>query len=146
MRAILLALALTLCGCTGFLSTLAKVAQGAQYLGTVVDVAAAGADAYFARHPNREASDTVDQAVFAAEKALLALDALLAMGDAAGRDDLATARAEALRAYVALRQLEDQLGILSATGPAGGAETDAPLPGPVDLPTAEEMRRALAGG
>ena len=144
MRALLLVLALSLCGCPGFLSALGKVAQGAQYLGTVVDVAAAGADAYFARHPNREASDTVDEALYTARTSLQALDAILAMGDAATREDLATAKAGAMRAYIALRQLLDQLGVLTGTGPAGGAETDAPLPGPVDLPTGRAMWLVLA--
>jgi hypothetical protein len=48
-----------------------------------------------------------------------------------------------LRAYAALRELLDRLGILTATPPAGGAETDAPLPQPLELPTVDDVAARL---
>ena len=135
-----LAIVLSVCvlsGCGGgFLPALAKAAQGAQWLGTVLDVADAGADAYFARHPSLDAERDVDAAVRRARSALSALDAALAT---AADEDAARASVEARRAYAELHALLDALGVLVATPPAGGAETDAPAPAPLDLPLPDEM-------
>lgn len=137
--ALLVLLALSLTGCASLLPALAKASQAAQYLGTVIDVADSGADAYFARHPNHEREHKVDAAVRDARKALAALDAVLATGEAASADDKARARVEAFKAYAALRDLLDSLGVLSATPPDGGAETDAPEPEPFELPEPGEV-------
>jgi predicted dinucleotide-binding enzyme len=136
-------LALMLTGCAGVLEALAKAGQGAQWIGTVVDVAEAGADAYFDRHPNLEASRRVEAAVRRARSALAALDAALATADAVEREDVAQAKLEAVRAYAELRGLLAELGVLTATPPAGGAEGDAPAPEPVELPLPEAIKAAL---
>jgi hypothetical protein len=133
----------TLSGCAGVLDALVKTAQGAQWIGTVVDVAEAGAEAYFDRHPNLEDSRRVEAATRRTRSALAALDALLAVADAAGEGDVERAKQEALKAYAELRSLLAELGVLSATPPAGGAESDAPEPLPFELPTPEEIGAAL---
>lgn len=129
---------LVLTGCASLLPALAKIAQGAQWLGTVIDVADSGANAYFARHPNAEREQRVDAAVRRARIALAALDASLA---ASKGDD--NARSEALKAYTELRSLLADLGVLSATPPDGGAETDAPEPEPLVLPEPNAIEAAL---
>lgn len=136
-------LALMLTGCAGVLEALAQAGQGSQWIGTVVDVAEAGADAYFARHPNLEASRRVETAVRRARSALAALDAALATADAVDDQDVAQAKVEALRAYTELRGLLAELGVLTATPPAGGAEADAPEPEPFELPLPEQIKAAL---
>lgn len=135
--------ALMLTGCAGLLEALAKSGQAAQWVGTVVDVAEAGADAYFARHPNLEASRRVDVAVRRARSALAALDAALATAEAVDDQGVARAKVEALRTYSELRGLLAELGVLTATPPAGGAEGNAPEPEPVELPLPEEIKAAL---
>ena len=137
--ALLVVLAATLSGCSGcasLLPALAKVSRGSQYLGTVIDVADAGADAYFARHPSLDNERKVDAAVRAAHGALAALNGALAAAEAASDEDVVTARVEALKAYASLRTLLADLGVLTATPPDGGAETDAPMPEPFTLPEA----------
>jgi hypothetical protein len=123
-------LLVALSGC----SLLPALVQGAQWLGTVIDVADSGADAFFARHPSLEAESKVDAHMHRARLALAALDAALAAGG-----DTTKARAEALASYAALRTLLADLGVLSATSPAGGAETDAPKPEPFNLPSPDEV-------
>ncbi|MCR4295857.1 MAG: hypothetical protein NUW21_10005, partial [Elusimicrobia bacterium] len=49
------------------------------------------------------------------------------------------ARERVLAAYSALRALLEATGVLSGRAPAGGAESDAPLPGPVLLPLPAEV-------
>lgn len=128
-----------LSGCSTLLPALAKAAQGAQYLGTVIDVADAGADAYFARHPNLDAERRVEAAMRRAHAALTALNRSLATAEAVADEDVTRARSEALSAYGALRDLLAELGVLTATPPAGGAETDAPEPEPLELPMPSEV-------
>lgn len=123
-----------LSGCAGLLPALAKASQGAQWLGTVIQVADAGSDAYFARHPNQANEQQVEQALYQAKQALSALDAVYATVDALDNEDVTQARTEAVKAYSELRDLLADLGILSATPPPGGAESDAPDPEPFALP------------
>lgn len=132
-RAIVLVLALGLAGCHGWLP--AAVA-GFSWLGQVLDVAQAGSRAWLARHPSHEAEDQVDEAILRARSASAALGAALAAGD---RGDAAKARVEAVAAYRDLRALLDRLGILEGRPAIGGAETEAPRPGRLDLPTAEQL-------
>lgn len=142
---IVLVAVLGLSGCSTLLAALSKAQQGAQYLDTVVEVASAGADAYFARHPSLENESKVDAAVRRTQGALAALNAALATAEAASDEDVAQARTEALRAYAALRDLLADLGVLSATPPAGGAETGAPEPEPFALPEPERVEVMLGG-
>jgi len=136
-------LALFLAGCSGAFELLAKVSQGAQWLGTVVDVAEAGAGTYFDRHPNQDAQKSVADAMRKVRRALGALDAALATAEAADDQDVTRAKREALRAYAELRSLLSDLGVLSATPPAGGAETTSPKPEPFDLPSSDEIGAVL---
>lgn len=133
----------SLSGCAGMLPAIAKLAQGSQYLGTVIDVATAGAETYFARHPNLEAERRVEASVTRARSALAALDAALATVEAVDSQNLKQARTEALKAYTELRALLTDLGVLTATPPAGGVETDAPEPVPIALPTPEMIAGVL---
>lgn len=144
--AALLALVLTLTGCSGALAALRGVSEGAQWVGTLVDVAESGSDAYFRRHPSLEREARVDAAVRRARASLAALERLLALGDAAAREeDVTAARSEALAAYGELRSLLAELGVLTATPPAGGAETSAPEPEPLALPSAAQVEADWRG-
>jgi len=129
----ILVLALVLVGCHGWLP--AAVA-GLSWLGQVLDVAQAGSRAWLARHPSHEAEDRVDAAILRARSASAALGAALAAGD---EGDAVKARREAVAAYRDLRALLDELGILEGRPAIGGAETEAPRPGRLELPTAEQL-------
>lgn len=145
MRRILLCavLVLGLGGCPGFLAALAHVTQGVQWLGAVLDAADAGQQAFFARHPNGESETLVRDLLRRAKLAEATLAGAAAAAKSAGDGDLETARTEALEAYAKLRAVLDELGVLDARSPPGGAETDAPKPEPVELPTADEVRVRL---
>lgn len=145
MRLAALVLALCLAGCSGFLQALTAASQGAQWLGDIVEVADAGADAYFARHPSLERERTVDAAVLRSRRAVAALDAALAGARSLDSGDVSAARVEALRAYYELRIMLDEFGVLGAVPPPGGAESDAPPPAPLDLPMAAEVATRLGG-
>jgi hypothetical protein len=126
---------LFLAGCNGAaLGVLSKVAQGASYLGSLLDVAHGGSDAFFDRHPNPESEGRVARAELRARKALAALEGAVAAGEAADAGDRERARSEAVASYGELRGLLDELGVLAARSPQGGAETEAPKPEPLDLP------------
>lgn len=137
--ALLVLLALSSAGCASLLPALAKAAQGAQWIGTVLDVANAGSGAYFDRHPNLETERKVDAALRASRGALATLNAALASAEAATDEDVVKARSEALKAYTELHDLLSDLGVLTATPPDGGAETDAPPPDPVNIPNPEQV-------
>ena len=141
--ALIVLLSLSLSGCSSLLAALTKAQQGAQYLDTVISVAEAGADTYFARHPSLDNERKVDVAVRRAKSALAALNAALAVAEATNDEDVERARAEALVTYAELRKLLGDLGVLSASSPAGGAETDAPEPEPVALPEPEHVAELL---
>jgi hypothetical protein len=128
VRPLLLVLALLLPGC-GILSSLLPAA---------LDAAAAGANSYFARHPNAAAEDLVRQHELEARLARAGLEA----ARAAGEDD-AAAKAKAVEAYRALVELLDELGVTTAKAPAGGAETEAAEPVPFALPTPESIANTL---
>lgn len=137
MKKLILCLCL-LTGCSAFFDSLDKTAQGSQWLATIIDVAASGADAYFARHPSLEREQKIEIAVFRARQALAALDAAIATAN-----EVEAARAQALQAYENLRKLLAEMGVLSATPPAGGAETEAPEPQPFDLPSPATVEASL---
>ena len=134
------ALALAIGGCAAL--PLARLAQGAQWIGAVLDVAQGGAGAYYARHPRLDDQARVDAAMLRARQALAALDAALAAGDAAATGDAAAARLAALAAYRELYALLAALGVLSGAAD-GGAESDAPLPAPLYLPPPAEVARSM---
>lgn len=122
----------------------AKLSRGASWLSAAVDVAEAGAGAFFARHPHPKRQDQVAAAV---RQARLAIAALHATGAAASNADdgkLAEAKEHALAAYENLRKLLGALGVLDAKAPAGGAETSAPPPQPFTLPTAARIGQEMS--
>jgi len=131
--------ALLLAGCAQLGPVLAAAAQGAQYLGTVLDVAEAGADAYLARHPHQSTEEVLDDAERYARQALATYNAMLTMGEAVDQGELEQARLAAVDAYDELYSLLDTLGVLRARAPDGGAETSAPLPQPLQLPPPNEV-------
>jgi len=130
-----LVLCLGLAGC----QWLPAVAAGASWLGAALDVARAGADAYFARHPHLTEADRVDGAILRARKAALALQGAIAAHD---RGQAAKARGEALDAYRELVALLDEVGVLDGRA-IGGAETEAPPVVPLELPSVDEVAARL---
>lgn len=131
-------------GCAGLLAALAPIAQGAQALGSILDVAEAGSDAYLDRHPNREAELQVGAALRRSRLALAALNAAAAAAKSADDEDLGAARKNATEAYARLRELLYDLGIPQALPPLGGAESsDAPEPEPFVLPAAAEVEKLM---
>lgn len=144
MRRLLIALMMLLqFSCGAALQALQAASQGAQWLGTAIDVAEGGAERYFNRHPSLEREQDVRAAILRARLAKQALDGALAAADAADAGDVAAARTAALAAFSAMRQLLDEMGVLTATSPMGGSETDAPAPEPFELPTAKDIAARL---
>jgi len=127
-------------GCSAAAPVLSAIAQGAQWLGSVLDIADAGQRSYFNRHPNMDAEGRINEALTHARTALAALDHAIG---AASAEDEAKARAEAVAAYDALRKLLDETGVLDGRPPPGGPETDAPVPKPVELPSREQVAMRL---
>lgn len=120
------------------LPALAQVGAGAQYLGSLIEVADAGARAWLDRHPSLEAQQQIDTTLRRARQALALLDAAVAAGD-----DIEAARLEALSRYEELRMVLEQVGVLDAVAPEGGAESGAPDPEPLALPTAVEVAEVM---
>lgn len=130
----LLALAPALAGCPEAATVLRAVSKGAAWLSTIIDTAESGAATYYKRHPNQEAEAQIADAV---EKARSASNRLAAIADAATKQD-------ALAAFLELKGLLADLGVLEALAPAGGAEnTDADDPEPFDLPDEAEAAAHL---
>jgi hypothetical protein len=130
-------------GCAGLLPALAQLASGASWLGSLVSVADAGQQAYFLRHPNIERQAKVDAALRRARGALADLTGAIAAGESLGKGDRDKAKADALAAYADLRGTLDDLGVLSAEPPLGGAETEAPKPVPFALPSPNDIADRL---
>lgn len=133
-------------GCTlrDVRTALSALSQGAQYLGSLIEVADAGSSAWLARHPSQETQHQIDAALRRARTRTAALDGAIARG--ASDEEIATERAEALAAYAALRELLDATGVLSGRGAVGGAEAEAPEPGVVELPAVEVVAVAMGAG
>lgn len=137
MRLVLVALlAVALVGC----QWLPAAAAGVAWLGQVLDLAQAGSRAYLERHPSQDAEARVDAAILRARRAAASLGAAVAASDQ-GR--AAKARLEAVAAYSELVALLDGLGVLDGRSPVGGAETDAPRPERLDLPSPESLSAHL---
>jgi len=137
VRTLALALALSCLGCAGL--SLAQVARGAAWLGDVIGAAQAGADVYYRRHPNQENEQRLAVAIKRTRLAIAALSGAVAAKD---EDQAAKARLEALRAYGEVVYLLAELGVLSGES-LGGAETDAPMPGRLELPSVAQIAMAL---
>lgn len=136
---IVIGLALAASGCAPFMSALAKVSRGAQYIAALIDAADAGQNVYFAKHPSAEREASVRDRMKQARLAVVALESVLDAGEAASDGDIAKVRTSALNAFGDLRDLLDELGVLDARPPDGGAETDAPNPEPFELPTVADL-------
>lgn len=145
-----LILAVTSCGCAHLskvlqgLQGLQKAQQFAQTMASVVEVSENAADTYFARHPHETRREEIEAALASAKTAVQVLDELLAAGADLKSESYTHVLNHAVAVYDQLHRLLDKYGVKDATPPEGGAETAAPLPHPVDLPTPDEMR-ALAG-
>lgn len=129
------ALALPVTGCAA-LASLAQATSASAAVASLLDVAEAASARYHRRHPSYEREADVEAALYAARLALAAHDRAVAAGE-----DAAAQRAALLQSYAELRALLQSLGVLDGVPPAGGAETEAPLPGSVDLPPAAELER-----
>ena len=141
----LVVLAMGLSGCSALGAALqalqAGVAadQGAQWLGSIVDVGETGSERYHDRHPNPEREATVRALVMGSRLAIAAHNAKRAVGagDSEGTRDAVLDSIEELRGYLVSE------GITDARPPDGGAETNAPPPKPFALPTRAELDAVL---
>lgn len=144
LRAILiLGLLMFLPGCPALLHALSAASQGSQWLSSAIDVADAGQAAYFARHPSQEREPQVHAAIRQARTAAAALDSAIATAESVKDKDVSAAKDSALAAYKSLRELLLEMGVLDATPPEGGAETEAPYPEPFELPLADDIGKHL---
>ncbi len=146
MRRLSLALvflcAFFLSGCAqlpAVLSALNRSAQGAQYVGSLLDQAKAHSDLYLAKHPNMEAQSALGVAHRDAMAAIAAYDAAVVAADSAESGELADAKAAAIKAYALYRARLKEHGVLDNAAPDGGAEGMGPDPGPLVMPEAEEL-------
>lgn len=140
--------AFALAGCGGagaILSALGSAAQAGQVIGSLLDVAEDGADAYLARHPSQELQERVAGALRRARAAVADYDRVVATAHSTARQ-IAAARDLALARYEELRAELEEAGVLDARAPDGGAETEAPEPVPLALPTREQLEVELGGG
>ena len=119
--------AVFLAGCgSGLLSTAAKTAHVVGDALSIIDGVADGAQKYFDRHPSMEREEAIDAAVELVREATKAEN-----------------REKAVELYDDLRGLLDEYGVIDATPPEGGAETDAPKPEPLDVPSTDEFEATL---
>ena len=139
MRALVVVLSLALGGCHLLPSATAAL-RGIAMVSSAIDAAEAGASVYLQRHPSLEADRRVSAALLRARLAASTLASAIAAADT---DDASKAKIEALTAYADLVRLLDELGVLSGRPAAGGAETDAPLPHPIHIPTVGAIGAAL---
>jgi hypothetical protein len=123
-------------GCAAF-GQLARAAGGSQWLGTVVEYAAAGAEQYFARHPNQRAQE-VAAAGLEVLRAKAAYDEALV-----SERDPKPEKAALLEAWAAYLALLAELGVLDARVPDGGAQGEGPPPEPLQLPSADQVAARL---
>lgn len=133
MKPILLALSLSLEGC----SALPALLAGSQALGSVLDQVDKHADVFSARHPSQEAQEDIDRAILKAKAAKALLDAAIAAGE-----DTVGHRLDAIRAYEHLRSVLDHYGVLSGKVD-GGVDGEGFDPGLLAMPSAAEMAELL---
>jgi hypothetical protein len=122
---------------------LPRIAQGAQLLGSVVDVAEAGSKAYFAKHANMESQLKVEAKIRQLRQAIAALNTAQLLAKSATDGNLIEAKDYALELYKQLRALLVELGVLDAKPPMGGATGEGPDPEPFELPTVEQIEAAM---
>jgi len=130
--------ALTL-GCAGGAQFALQLARGAAFLSDAISVADAGSRIYFARHPSQSAEPQIAAALKRARESAAALSGALTHPSDA---DPVKARQDAAKAYAELAALLVEAGIVAGTA-IGGAETSAPLPGALALPSAGDVAAAL---
>lgn len=133
-----LALALTLEGCLPP-AWGSQLGRAAAWVGDAIALADAGSRVFFDRHPSADGPGRVARAVLRAQAGLAALSGAVARGDEASA---LAARSEAVAAYAALVAELAELGVLEGRA-VGGAETSAPMPGPLALPSSREVAAAL---
>ena len=138
-----IALQIACLGCAAIPHVLQGLALGAQTLGHVLDAADLGAGKFYARHPSLERQAAV------ADRLLDARQRVVRCDQAIESRDVDRARKEcdgAVDGYRDLYELLDSMGVLDGVcRDCGGAEADAPEPGPLVLPTPGEMKEALGG-
>lgn len=140
---VLVCLALTLSGCGAVLSALASVAPAVGLIGSAIDAADEGADAFFARHPSLAGKAEIDRGVKDARLALLAYNRAAAAASSVDSGDMAAAKAHILATWSALRALLSSWGVLTGVGPAGGADGAGGPVQPLDVPTVAEIDALL---
>jgi hypothetical protein len=118
--AMMLFLALVGCSATG------PILKGVSDALSIIDTVAAGAQKYFDRHPSMEREDEIGEALKLVREATKAEN-----------------REKAIELYDDLRQKLDDFGIIDAVPPDGGAETNAPKPEPLNVPTTAEFESTL---
>ena len=139
-----MALAFAVLGCSpAMLSAVTKAAQVTQWIGSLLDVADGGQRLYFNRHPNMEAEQRVAEALRVARAAVAAADRAVAAAESAEDGNMVHASEQELKAYGELRALLQELGVLDGIAAPGGAESDAPAPGKLDLPTVAEIAQHI---
>ncbi len=109
-------------------SMLPAVTQGLQWVSAIVDAAETGSDIYFARHPSQNDEARVREALHLARLAVMAGNAK-----------------DANAAYESLYKLLDELGVMRAKPPMGGAETESPEPKSFQLPEPAAVAQSLSG-
>lgn len=132
-QALIVAGASLLSGCSQLLGAAVTAGEAASWLSRVLTVAEGGAARYFDRHPSEVREAEVAGVL---TRARLAAERLRRVGGAAERQ-------QALAVYLELYNLLRELGVLDAIPPLGGAESDAPMPGPLALPDEAAARRHL---
>lgn len=115
-----------LVSCDGALGTAAKVAHAAGNALDILDGLSSKSQAYFDRHPSLDNNAAVTDLIKQVREAV------------EGEE-----REKAVELYRDLRELLDGLGIPAAKPPMGGAETDAPMPEPFEVPTVEDFEASL---
>lgn len=138
-RVVALALALTCAGCAGGAQFALQLARGAAYLSDAISVADAGSRVYFSRHPSQVAEPQIAAALKRARESAAVLSGALAQPN---QGDPVKARQEAARAYAELAALLVEAGVVAGAA-IGGAETSAPLPGALGLPSSSDVAAAL---
>lgn len=133
MKPILLALSLSLSGC----SLLPALLAGSQALGSVLDQVDKHAGAFAERHPNQAAQEDIDRAIMKARAAKALLDAGIAAGE-----DVAELKIAALEAYENLRFVLGHYGVLRGQVD-GGVDGEGFDPGPLTVPSTATMAELL---
>lgn len=123
------------CAALDALDTAIHAVKGANYVGALIDDGEDWGNRWLARHPNQSVEDAFRELVTATRKADGAYNKALAIGEA-----VAETKQKAIDAYEAFRRF---LESLAKHPPDGGAEAEAPEPGPLELPSADEVAAVM---